>query len=124
MIGDWMGTYYPTTGQRCDIRLFLDHDGRYEWKSRFDNNQERREFGRWTTEEGETVISLQPDSTDDRPRRWRVLSVTTCEESNILLVLRPIVLATPKLPILFYRVHCDGRGYGTGWQERLSHPKT
>jgi hypothetical protein len=36
------------------------------------------------------------------------------------MVLRWVALASRNLPVLFYRVHCDGRGYGTGWQQRLA----
>jgi len=44
----------------------------------------------------------------------------SCEDSNVLLVLREAILASRNLPILFYRVHCNGRGYGTGWEQRLA----
>jgi hypothetical protein len=125
MIGDWMGSIYDVGGRRHDIRLFIDHDGRYERTVRsgsagVQSVDERREVGCWTAADGEDVLRLQPDAADGQPSRWWVLSVTTCEDSNVLLVLREVILASRNLPILFYRVHCDGRGYGTGWQERLA----
>jgi len=49
-----------------------------------------------------------------------VLSVRTCEDSNCILALRLVALASRNLPVLFYRVHCEGRGYGTGWEQRLA----
>lgn len=113
MVGHWMGSIYGISGRRSDIRLSLGPDFRYEWMERFHNGQGQAEVGRWTTVEGETVLSLQPDLTTDRPRRWWVLAVTTCEDANTLLVLRQVILASRNLPILFYRVHCDGRGYGS-----------
>jgi hypothetical protein len=126
MVGDWMGSIYGSNGSRLDIRLFIDHDSRYEWTERAEPGHSSQQVGRWTLDEGETVIRFQPDATDNlspQSRSWSILSVTTCEDANTLLVLREAILASRNLPILFYRVHCDGRGYGTGWQERLTHPK-
>jgi hypothetical protein len=54
---------------------------------------------------------------------WAVLSVTGCEASNVLLVLREAILASRNLPILFYRVHCNDRDYGTGWKKILVAPE-
>jgi hypothetical protein len=122
MIGDWMGSMYSATGRRHDIRLFLDHDGRYEWKECSEPDYTSIHSGRWTADEAETVIHLLPEAIDNpspRPKLWSKLSVTTCEESNVLLVLREVILASRNLPIIFYRVHCDGRGYGTDWQQSL-----
>ncbi len=31
-----------------------------------------------------------------------------------------VPLASRNLPVLLYRVHCAGRGYGTGWEQRLA----
>jgi hypothetical protein len=123
MIGDWMGSRYDIGGRRWDYHLFLDHDGRYEWMERREPDYEHREAGHWEYDEAHKVLQLQPEMADESgPRRhaWRVLSVTSCEDSNVLLVLRQAILASRNLPILFYRVHGNGKGYGTGWEKRLS----
>lgn len=120
VIGDWMGSIYDIGGRRWDHHLFLDHDSRYERLVRREPDYERRDRGRWEYDEAESAIRLISDSPDEDDRMsggWRVLSVSTCEESNVLLVLREIVLASRNLPILFYRVHCNKRGYGTGWED-------
>jgi hypothetical protein len=116
-----MGSQYDVAGRRLDYHLFLDHDGRYEWIVLREPDYERRDAGRWEYHEADKVLRLESDTPDEFDRMsggWRVLSVTTCEDSNVLLVLRALVLASRNLPILFYRVHCNGRGYGTGWEER------
>lgn len=116
MIGDWMASIYDATGHRWDHHLFLDHDGRYEGSVRSEQGYERRDTGRWQYDEEARVLSLVSDS-EGMSGGWRVLSVTTCEDSNVLLVLRQIVLASRNLPLLFYRIHSGGRAYGTDWQK-------
>jgi hypothetical protein len=121
VVGDWMGSLYTVSGRRWDMFLFFDHDGRYERTVRMEPDHERRDAGRWEYDEAERVLRLMSDTPDDSDRMsggWRVLSVATCEESNVLLVLREVVLASRNLPIVLSRVHCNGRAYGTGWQQR------
>jgi hypothetical protein len=122
MIGDWMGSQYSIGGQRLDLFLFLDHDGRFERTVRFEPAGERKDYGSWTYDEKDNLLELVPDTRGEMPgmigNRWRVLSVTTCEASNVLLVLREAILASRNLPIVLYRVHCNHRGYGSGWERR------
>jgi hypothetical protein len=123
VVGDWMGSIYGVGGRRCDWHLFLDHDGRYERTIRREPDYERRDTGRWEYDEAEKALRLRSDSPDEDDRMsgaWWVLSVATCEDSNVLLVLRAAILASRNLPILLYRVHCDGRGDGTEWEKRLA----
>jgi hypothetical protein len=118
-----MGSLYDVGGRRLDYHLFLDHDGRYERIVRREPDFERKDAGRWEYQEAQEVLRLKSDTPDEcgqTSTRWRVLSVHTCEDSNVLLVLREVVLASRNLPILFYRVHGSGRAYGTDWQERLA----
>jgi hypothetical protein len=121
VVGDWMGSQYDVGGRRSDVRLFLDHDGRYERTVRREPNHERKDTGRWFYDEAENVLRLESDTPDEMDRNsssWWVLSVRTCEDSNCILVLRWVALASRNQPFLLYRVHCDGRGYGTGWEQR------
>jgi hypothetical protein len=124
VIGDWMGSLYDISGRRHDCFLFLDHDGRYERTVRREPGFERRDTGRWELDDDEHTLRLTSDTPEDPnsweriSSSWRVLSVTGCEESNVMLVLREAVLASRNLPIILYRVHCNHRGYGTGWEER------
>jgi hypothetical protein len=123
MVGDWMGSTYDVGGRRWDFHFFLDHDGRYERFVRREPDFELRDKGKWEYQEAENLFQIQPDSPDDSNkefRRWRVLSVNGCETSNVLLVLRE---ASRNLPIVFYRVHCNDRGYGTGWKKNLVAPE-
>jgi hypothetical protein len=117
-----MGSIYSVGGQRWDWSLFLDHDGRYERTVRRHPDYERRDTGRWKYDEAGSVLQLISDNPDESDRNsggWRVLFVTTCEDSNCLLVFREVILASRNLPILLYRVHHNGRGYGTDWEQRL-----
>jgi hypothetical protein len=116
-----MGSRYDSAGGRYDYHLFLNHDGRYERKIRKEPDYERHDTGRWSHDVAEDVLELDsdaPDELDQISSSWRVLSVTTCN-SNCLMVLRWLALASRNLPVLFYRVHCNDRGYGEGWQNRL-----
>ncbi len=118
-----MGSQYDIGGRRWDYHLFLDHDGHYRRTVRREPDYERRDVGRWEYDEADKLLRLMSDTPDESDRMsggWWVLAVTTCEDSNVLLVLRECILASRNLPILFYRVHCDGRGYGTEWEKRLA----
>src|SRR5438094_5606704 len=123
LIGDWMGSQYDVGGRRWDSHLFLDHDGRYDRVIRREPDYERRDTGRWSYNEAENLLLLEYDSPDEFERAsegWWVLAVKGCEDSNVLLVLRAAILASRNLPIVFYRVHCNERAYGTNWQPRLA----
>ena len=88
MNGDWMGSLYSTSGRRWDMFLFLDHDGRFERTVRMEPDYERRDVGRWEYDEAERTLRLVSDTPDDSDRMsggWSVLSVTTCEDSNVIL---------------------------------------
>ncbi len=122
MIGDWMGSIYGMSGKRSDYHLFVDHNGRYERVIRAEEGVEHRDAGHWEYDKSQRVVRFvpeQPNPSGEPTSSWQVLSVTTCEDSNVLLVLREIILASRNLPILFYRVHNSNRGYGSNWQARL-----
>ena len=121
-IGDWMGSVYAVGGRRWDYHLFLDKNGRYERTERAEPDYERRDAGRWEYVKENEILALESDAPDQSGRKseaWRVLAVHTCEDSNVLLVLRQVILASRNLPILFYRVHSGGRAYGTDWDAGL-----
>lgn len=130
VVGDWMGSMYTINGSRWDLFLFLDHDGRYQRTVRMEPDYERRDAGRWEFDEATRTLRLSsdtPDAADRKSAGWAVLSVNGCENSNVLLVLREIGLASRNLPVVLSRVHCNGRGYGTGWEQtfdklKAAHP--
>ena len=93
-----MGSQYDVGGRRYDYHLFLNHDGRYERTVRREPDYEQRDTGRWSHDEGESVLLLEfdkPDESNQTSSSWRVLSVTTCEDSNCLMVLR---VGSPRKP--------------------------
>jgi hypothetical protein len=111
-VGDWMASAYTVSGKRYDFRLFLNPDGTYERLVRSGPDHERLDRGRWHHQEGDETLRLESESPDEEDRisnQWWVLSVKTCEDSNCLMVLRWMALASRNLPILFYRVHLPGR---------------
>jgi hypothetical protein len=121
-----MGSTYDVGGRRWDFHLFLDLEGRYERTVRRDPGFEIRDTGKWEYQEAEKLLQLEPDAPGDSNKEfrcWWVLSVNGCEDSNVLLVLREAILASRNLPILFYRVHCNDRAYGTGWRKNLVPPE-
>ena len=127
MIGDWMASIYDVGGRRWDYHLFLDHDGRYQRSVQREPENQRCDAGQWAYDEGERVLRLASDTPDDSDRMsggWQVLSVASCENSNVLLVLREIILASRNLPLLFYRVHNGGRAYGSDWERRAQKSAT
>ena len=103
------------------IVSFLDHDGHYERTVRRDPDYEQKDIGRWFHDESQGVLRLESDTPDDTDRMsssWWVLSVRTCEDSNRHP--GPSVGGLGELDFCrscSYRVHCDGRGYGTGWEQ-------
>jgi hypothetical protein len=89
LIWDWMGSEYDVGGRRWDFHLFLDHDGHYERVIRREPDYERRDAGRWSYNEAENLLLLEYDAADELEKTsdgWRVLAVTNCEDSNVLLV--------------------------------------
>jgi hypothetical protein len=113
-IGDWMASAYSVGGNRYDFRLFLNPDGTYERVVRHEPGNERIDRGRWYHKDGDETLRLESETPDDNDlisSLWWVLSVKTCEDSNCLMVLRWVALASRNLPLLFYRVHLPGRWY-------------
>ena len=111
--GDWMATVYAASGCKTEIHLYLDPKGRFERVTRSDERPEHVDSGGWHLED-QNVLALESDAPNETDRvsdRWSLLSVTTCERSNCIMVLRWLALASRNLPILFYRVHLPGRWY-------------
>ncbi len=108
MIGDWMASDYDARGNRRDLLLSLQPDGRYQWTVRSEPSWEQSVVGRWESAEADPRIWFYPAKTGDTEigaTIWQVLSVNTCEDSNCLLVLREVRFAGRNLPVCFYRVH-------------------
>jgi hypothetical protein len=112
--GKWMASAYTTGGDRVDYSLHLDPDGTYQRHIFHEGRGERTDQGRWhherwcqngTSDETLTLKSDTPDEGDRMSSTWHLLSVTRCEDSNCLMVVRWAALASRNLPILFYRVH-------------------
>jgi hypothetical protein len=114
-VGDWATSVYDSRGRRSDVRLFLNPDGTYQQTTRREEGDVREDHGRWHHQDGESTLRLEPATSrpDDLvgETNWEVLSVTTCEDSNCLMVLRWIALASRNLPVIYYRIHLPGRWY-------------
>jgi hypothetical protein len=113
-IGYWMATVYGVTGRRADYRLFLNGDGTFQRWTCAEPTEERLDRGQWEHRrdgDAETILlkSESPSDMDWTRNAYRVLSINTCEDSNCMMVLRWAGLGSRNLPILFYRVHYDGR---------------
>jgi hypothetical protein len=111
-VGDWMASAYSVGGERRDFCLFLNPDGTFERVVRWAPEKERKDRGHWFHKEGDETLRLESESQDEEARisnRWWVLSVSSCEGSNCLMVLRWAALASRNLPVLFYRIHLPRR---------------
>ena len=123
-VGDWVASTYDSHGRRSDVRLFLNPDGTYQQTTGRQEGHVREDHGRWHHDDGESALRLAPATT--RPdelvgaTNWEILSVTTCGDSNCLMVLRRIALASRNLPVVYYRIHLPGRWYS----EALGLPAT
>lgn len=118
LIGDWLGMRYSRTGSRLELRLFLDHDGRYEWTQSPEGAPVRREAGIWTYDADDNAICFAPDD-NGRSSRWGIVSIF----GNLGLMLRETILATPNLPVIFQRVGDRELDYGTDWRKRKGIPE-
>src|SRR4051794_30676124 len=104
--GYWAASSYDSRGRRADHNLFISPDGSFTW-STFSGGEDRRSEGRWVHGPTEDVLTFEHMQGADRGRAvpWEINYVTGCEDSNCILVLRWLALASRNLPITFYRVH-------------------
>lgn len=100
--GDWRGTVYGVRGDRHEWQLSLGQDGSYNRRVS-GSSIETLEHGRWSIDECETILELDP--TGDAKSQWTIREVTGCEGTNTILVLRLLAVASRNLPIMLYRVH-------------------
>lgn len=97
-VGRWMGTLYTGTGDRTDLDLELESNGRFVKRS----GEEAIE-GTWSETAGE--LHLQPDDPNSRSIDYWILKIERLERAENFMVLRWAAIASRNLPILFYRVH-------------------
>jgi hypothetical protein len=107
--GQWAASVYGLRGTRRDVRLSLNRDGSYRRVCR-SGHDEVEERGRWHLREEDTILRFEPEpgGAQEQATDWAVLSVTTCEDSNLLLVLRRVAIASTNLPVLYYRTDWSG----------------
>jgi hypothetical protein len=111
-VGDWMASTYTISGKRFDYRLFLNPDGTFERWTRLEPDRERTDRGIWRHRISDDILQLESESPDEFGHTsvsYWILTVKSCEDSNCLMTLRWVALASRNLPILFYRVHLQGR---------------
>ncbi|MGE0708607.1 MAG: hypothetical protein AB7N76_12695 [Planctomycetota bacterium] len=53
------------------------------------------------------MLALDPGSPDGQAR-WLIEQITGMEESDLMILLRPLALVSPNLPVLFYLVRRPG----------------
>lgn len=111
--GLWLGSIYGPGGRRTDNVLELRTDGRFKKITILNGGVAKTITGMWryTTDakshekSGDESGVLYLDSGHDDVRRYSVLTVSTCEDSNCMLVLRKVILASRNLPTVYYRSH-------------------
>ena len=105
--GDWVASTYSTKGQRTDHALVLSGNGSFSWSRTSPGGSDHRIAGTWEYNPAEELINLQHMDADGQPAvsLWAIQHVSGFEESNAILVLRWLAIATLNLPILFTRIH-------------------
>lgn len=113
--GLWRGSIYGPTGRRSDIVLELRADGHFK-QATFQNGAIIEKLtGLWrysaearlVREPGDEPGILYLDSEKADVRRHSVLTISNCEDSNCMLILRRVILASRNLPTVYYRSHED-----------------
>ena len=101
--GHWSASSYDHHGNRTDHQLQLSLDGTFRWLQRSDHAGEQCDNGAWMHQEDDTITLS--DDLFEQTSSWTVHYVTDLEDTNCLLVLRWLALASRNLPIMFYRIH-------------------
>lgn len=119
--GLWYGTIYGHNGDRFDEMINLRTDGTFR-RALVRSGQRSLSTGSWRYASKPESLSCHedelgvlyldtldpvPDLNKSGQSRWTTHVVSGCENSNCMLVLRHLVLASRNLPIVFYRSHED-----------------
>jgi hypothetical protein len=104
--GHWAASSYDSKGGRSDHLLSLSLGGTFEWNTSRHDGTKRSSSGTWSHGPDEDVLIFRPTGGDDREVvLYKISYVSGCEDSNVILVLRWLALASRNLPILFTRIH-------------------
>jgi hypothetical protein len=73
--------------------------GQYQWVTTRENRAVETVSGNWSHGPSEDVLQFEPGQS------WSVHYINNLEDSNLILVLRWLALASRNLPIMFTRIH-------------------
>jgi hypothetical protein len=91
-------------GRRTDHQLALNPDGSFHWTRTSVDRDPLHAQGSWRHDLAQDLLIFEPRGPHGRPSEcWRIHAVTEYEDSNLILVLSWLAIATPNLPILFAR---------------------
>jgi hypothetical protein len=99
--GFWIGSNYGITGHRWDYAFDLLSDGSYFRRIRRQEEEWKIEEGRWRYDEG----TLHFDSKGEpiAPQAYSTYFIPRFEDFRSILVIRPLIFATPNPPMILYR---------------------
>ena len=108
--GNWAASTYSSKGDRMDHLLSLSSSGSFRWTREWnrDAGQRRDErAGAWTHDAEQDVLRLTSTAPGDDSETvlWSIHYISGCEDSNLILALRWLAIASRNLPIYFQRVH-------------------
>lgn len=98
--GYWRGSTYGISGKRWDYQVDFKHDHSYTRMIRSENEAWKSETGHWSYDD---VIHLAPNGDPIAPTSYSLILIPHFEESGLMLAIRPVILATPNLPMILYK---------------------
>src|SRR3569623_651498 len=109
--GHWRAVEFHMDGRRTEHELIFDPDGRFRW-TQTGYRGDRTFAGTWRHDADDVITFHLTDGPFDTDRlRWHA---ENWQDSNCVLILRWVALASRNLPLFFYRVHpseCDCGGH-------------
>lgn len=99
--GFWIGSNYGIKGDRRDYAFDLLSDGNYVRRIRVQEKEWKIEEGQWHYDGG--TLHFDPKSEPIAPTGYSTYLIPSFEDSRSILVIRPLIFATPNLPIILYR---------------------
>jgi len=98
--GFWIGSEYGFKGERWDYAFDLLDDGKYNRRIRTKEEAWKIEEGTWNYDGS---IHFKPTGNPIGPTGYSTYLINRFEDCRSILVIRPIIFATPNLPIILYR---------------------
>ncbi|MCF7788565.1 MAG: hypothetical protein K9N47_20755 [Prosthecobacter sp.] len=98
--GYWRGSIYGIKGERWDYQFEFKDDHSYTRMIRSEDKAWKSETGHWSYDGN---IHLSPNGDPIAPTFYSLFLIPSFEESGMMLVIRPVIFATPNYPMILYK---------------------